>query len=152
MKPFPPILLALSMVLVYLLAHAAQLGTGQLGVVYKHIAVFFIGWSLIAIGMTGIMGLIFKFRKNETPILPNATPRHLMMDGIYSYSRNPIYLFMVIALLGVVCVNGALISLTVVPVFMALVNNLWINFEETQLEKQFGKAYLDYKARVRKWI
>ncbi len=49
-------------------------------------------------------------------------------------------------------INGALIGLTVVPVFIALVQTLWISFEEAQLEKAFGQAYLDYKAKVRSWI
>ncbi|MGC6472296.1 MAG: methyltransferase family protein [Parvibaculales bacterium] len=150
MKPFPPVLLAIGMLLVYLLGQAAQ--AGNLGPLFDDLRLHLAGWALLAFGVCGVVGLIFKFRKNETTVLPDGTPTNLMTDGIYAYSRNPIYVLMGIALFGVVLINGAWIGLTVLPVFLALVNVLWIRFEEAQLEAQFGQAYLEYKARVRKWI
>ncbi len=150
MKPFPPVLLAISMLLVYLLSRAAT--QTNLGPVYDIAALFYIGWGLVVFGVVSVLAMIRKFKNNDTTVLPNGMPTQLMTDRIYAYSRNPIYVFMVIALLGVVMINGALIGLTVVPVFIALVQTLWISFEEAQLEKAFGQAYLDYKAKVRSWI
>lgn len=150
MKPFPPVLLAISMLLVYLLSRAAS--QTNLGPVYDIAALFYVGWGLVVFGVLSVLAMIRKFKKNDTTVLPNGMPTQLMTDGIYAYSRNPIYVFMVIALLGVVMINGALIGLTVIPVFIALVQTLWISFEEAQLEKAFGQAYLDYKAKVRSWI
>jgi len=150
MKPFPPILLAISMLLVYLLGQAAE--TGNLGPLFDDQRLHAIGWILLALGILGVIRLIFKFRKNETTVLPNGTPSKLMTDGIYAYSRNPIYVFMGLALLGVVLINGAWVGLTVLPVFLALVDVMWIRFEEEQLEAQFGQDFLDYKAKVRKWL
>ncbi|MGC6476307.1 MAG: methyltransferase family protein [Parvibaculales bacterium] len=150
MKPFPPVLLAISMLLVYLLSRAAT--QTNLGPVYDNIVLFYSGWLLVAFGVVSVIAMVRKFKKNETTVLPNGMPSRLMTDGIYAYSRNPIYVFMVIALLGVVMINGALIGLTVVPVFIALVQTLWISFEEAQLEKAFGQEYLDYKGKVRSWV
>lgn len=150
MKPFPPILLAISILLVYALGQAAQ--SGNLGPVFDDTRLHISGWVLLVVGVIGVISLIFKFRKNETTVLPDGTPSKLMTDGIYAYSRNPIYVYMSIALLGTVLINGAWISLTVLPVFLALVDVMWIRFEESQLEEQFGQTYLDYKTRVRKWL
>ncbi|MGC6511753.1 MAG: methyltransferase family protein [Parvibaculales bacterium] len=150
MKPFPPVLLAIGMLLVYLLGQAAQ--SGNLGPLFDNPRLHISGWVLLVLGVAGVISLIFKFRKNETTVLPDGTPTNLMTDGIYAYSRNPIYVLMGIALFGVVLINGAWIGLTVLPVFLALVNVLWIRFEEAQLEAQFGQVYLDYKTSVRKWL
>jgi len=62
------------------------------------------------------------------------------------------YLGMVLLLLGVAIVHGTLISFAFPVVFGILMELLFIPFEEANLERIFGKQYLEYKQRVRRWI
>jgi protein-S-isoprenylcysteine O-methyltransferase Ste14 len=47
---------------------------------------------------------------------------------------------------------GHLLALLVVPVFIALVQQIWIVKEEENLEAAFGQHYRNYKMRVRRWL
>ncbi|MGH8742056.1 MAG: methyltransferase family protein, partial [Burkholderiales bacterium] len=70
----------------------------------------------------------------------------------YRFTRNPMYLGMSGALLGAAVYLGSLTPFVVVPAFMALLADRFIAPEEAFLERAFGQAYLDYKARVRRWL
>lgn len=76
----------------------------------------------------------------------------MVMDGVFSFSRNPMYLGMVAILLGVAVGLGSTWALIVPPVFMGLIQTMFIRMEERILEEQFGAAYLAYRDRVRRWI
>ena len=62
------------------------------------------------------------------------------------------YLGMVSILLGIGIALGPVISLVVPILFMIVMEVMFIPFEEKNLEQAFGKEYLDYKKKVRRWI
>ena len=62
------------------------------------------------------------------------------------------YLGMVLLLLGVAILLGSFTPFFVIPVFIILINQVFINFEEQMMEKQFGRAWIEYTFRVRRWI
>jgi protein-S-isoprenylcysteine O-methyltransferase Ste14 len=78
--------------------------------------------------------------------------RALVVHGPFRFTRNPMYLGMLIATTGIALLVGAW-SMALAPVtFFLWVNFIFIPFEEAKMERQFGGAYLAYKARVRRWL
>ena len=111
-----------------------------------------LGSIIIMLGLLGIIYLIRIFKANETDILPDGEPTMLMRSGPYLYSRNPIYFFMTMTLLGSSLIHGTMSTFLIPILFAIIVNALWINLEEERLESIFGDEYLQYKRSVRKWI
>ena len=112
----------------------------------------YIGVGLMLFGFTLIFLVARSFRKNETTIIPDGQPSTLMENGLFAYSRNPIYLSMTIFLLGSALAVGQIWALAIVPVFVLLVRQIWIVKEEESLEAEFGQIYRNYKMRVRRWL
>jgi len=100
-----------------------------------------------------IAGLL-AFRKVQTTINPlrpqNAS--YLVIVGIYHVTRNPMYLGMLVVLLGAVVYFGNLSGFLVLPLFVFSINKLQIEPEEKTLDKLFGDSYQKYRAEVRRWI
>jgi len=111
------------------------------------IAMAVVGFSI------DISGLI-AFRKAQTTINPlkpqNASS--LVITGIYHISRNPMYLGMLIILLGAVLYFGNISGFLAVPIFVFTINELQIKSEEKTLTELFGDPYRQYLAKVRRWI
>ena len=110
------------------------------------------GVGLMLFGFAVILLVARGFRKNETTIIPDGQPSTLMENGIFAYSRNPIYFGMTIFLLGSALAVGHIWALVIVPVFVLLVQQIWIVKEEETLEAEFGQIYRNYKMRVRRWL
>ena len=76
----------------------------------------------------------------------------LITGGLYRFSRNPIYLSMVVLLYGEAIVLGSLSPWLVPTAFAAAVSRLFIQCEEAMLTEKFGDPYRDYCRRVRRWL
>lgn len=114
---------------------------------------YWVGGAIVA-GAVLLLGLwsVVLFRRggqSENPWKP--TPA-IEQSGPFRFTRNPMYLQMVLICIGlsVAMMNWWLLILT--PVVMWLLGRLAIEPEEAYLERKFGAAYLDYKRRVRRWI
>lgn len=108
----------------------------------------------ILIGLCGIyLALLGKttFDKFKTP-LHFLKPTKLLITGPYKYTRNPIYLGATIFLLGISVFLGSLISFIAPILFFLTINIFFIPFEEKWLTELFGKKYIEYKKKVRRWI
>jgi len=92
------------------------------------------------------------FRKHKTTIKPFQESSALLTQGPYRLSRNPIYLGMVLILIGTDTLLGTLGPAFLIPVFALRIDRGFIRREEAMLEQRFGSAYLDYARRVRRWI
>ena len=95
--------------------------------------------------------LFFKKRTTPNPMKPEFTTG-LVTDGFYKISRNPMYLGMLIILIGVAIYLGKLSAFLVLPAFYILITEMQIKPEERMLEEKFGEEYLDYKRKVRRWL
>ena len=76
----------------------------------------------------------------------------MVTAGLFAYSRNPIYVGLVAALLGIFVALGSLTPIVIVPPFIYIIRTRFIAAEERMLEDTFGDAYRDYRNRVRRWI
>ncbi|MGB8357655.1 MAG: isoprenylcysteine carboxylmethyltransferase family protein [Bacteroidales bacterium] len=110
------------------------------------------GIILIIAGI--IMTLITNYAllKKRTSIQPFETPDVLLTSGLFKLSRNPLYLGMAIAFVGVVITLGSLSPFIFPIIFVIIINKVIIPFEENKLEVAFGDKYLDYKTKTRRWI
>jgi protein-S-isoprenylcysteine O-methyltransferase Ste14 len=79
-------------------------------------------------------------------------PIHLIDEGIFAKTRNPIYLGMILFLLGLAICCGNLFSLAVPFLFLIIIELVFIPMEEKIMESTFGEQYNEYKKRVHRWI
>lgn len=96
----------------------------------------------------------YLFKKNQTTIHP-FSPQNtsaIVTQGVYRISRNPMYLAMLFILMSSVVLYGKVIALAPVLIFFIYMTRHQIIPEERALETKFGQTYLDYKAKVRRWI
>lgn len=85
--------------------------------------------------------------------LPTHKPSTVMVShGPYRFSRNPIYVAMLVLIIGIACWLNSAWFLIVAPVFVGLISSGVIVREEQYLSGKFGSAYDDYRARVRRWL
>jgi protein-S-isoprenylcysteine O-methyltransferase Ste14 len=110
------------------------------------------GIALIVFGVVLNIWSDALFKKKKTTIKPFEDPTKLEVSGPFAISRHPMYLGMAIILLGTSVVLGSLIAFISPPSFIIVMNVIFIRFEEQNLERIFGKEYLDYKQKVRRWI
>jgi protein-S-isoprenylcysteine O-methyltransferase Ste14 len=93
----------------------------------------------------------FTVRGRGTPS-PTDPPKELVVSGLYRYVRNPIYLGVIIFLLGHVLWHPSL-SILWMPVIVAVASHLFVMlYEEPHLRKTFGTAYEEYCRKVPRWI
>ena len=110
------------------------------------------GTLLIVVGLAMVVIADYQFKRHGTTVKPFQRSSVLVTDGMFRYSRNPMYLGMVVALVGLAVAFASVSPLLVVPVFAWRLTVRFIGAEETALAAQFGGAYLEYKRAVRRWL
>jgi protein-S-isoprenylcysteine O-methyltransferase Ste14 len=92
------------------------------------------------------------FSRAGTNIVPFTESTALVTGGVFSFSRNPMYSGMMLALIGTaLLLNGILAWLVIIP-FFAIIRGYFIKNEEILMEQSFGEEYASYKATVRRWL
>ena len=110
------------------------------------------GIALMVSGVATAFSVAARFRHSDSQINTFKTPRNLQTDGLFARSRNPIYLGMLVFLVGLAVLLKAA-SVWIGPLVFFLIANTWyIPVEEKNAAETFGDAYLDYKKRVRRWF
>lgn len=112
------------------------------------------GWGLIAIGLGVDLWAVVSFLRTRTTVNPLHPDRasDLVVSGLYRFSRNPMYLGLVLSLSGWAWLLGSPICLVVVWLFARVLVIVQIAPEEAALREKFGDTYLDYSKRVNRWI
>jgi len=112
----------------------------------------YIGAVPVAAALLLVVWAALLFKQAGTTIKPFQQSSALVVKGPYRLSRNPIYVGMVGALMGVGVLLGSLSPFAVIPLFAWLIDRRFIRAEEAALEQTFESAYREYKARVRRWL
>jgi protein-S-isoprenylcysteine O-methyltransferase Ste14 len=116
------------------------------------LAHWIIAGSLILIGLVLFAAAIRNFFRAATPVPTNQPTRALVTTGIHGWTRNPIYLGMFLVYVGIgVAARSPWILLLTLPLAITIRYGV-VAREEAYLERRFGDAYRDYKARVRRWL
>lgn len=113
-------------------------------------AALIIGAGGILIAVMGVA----QFRRHHTTTNPHTIDKTsaLVTGGIYRFTRNPMYLGMLLVLVGTVFLSRDVLALLVVPGFIITLNRLQILPEERALRARFGGAFDAYCDRTRRWI
>lgn len=110
------------------------------------------GVLLLATGLTMAVVSAGAFARAGTPIVPFRESTALVTRGFYRVTRNPMYLGMVLVLLGVDVLLGSLTPFIFLPPFVWIIQRRFIVPEEALLEARFGEEYRAYRSSVRRWI
>lgn len=109
---------------------------------------------LVAAGVVlALLGLVAFYRASTTvdPAHPGGASS-LVTGGIYRVSRNPMYLGMLLLLLGWAVWLAHPFSFLVLPLFVVYLNRFQIKPEERTLHEKFGEAFVTYARAVRRWL
>jgi protein-S-isoprenylcysteine O-methyltransferase Ste14 len=110
------------------------------------------GASLAAAAGALFAGALGRFRRAGTPVEPWRPSSALVTDGVYRFTRNPIYLGMALLYAGLALGADSAVALALLVPLLALVQAGIVAREERYLEGRFGDEYRRYKASVRRWI
>jgi protein-S-isoprenylcysteine O-methyltransferase Ste14 len=111
-----------------------------------------VGGGLILIGIAIVAAGVRNFSRAATPVPSNQPVRALVTTGIHGWSRNPIYVGMLLLYAGIgMAARSSWVIVLAVPLVIILRYGV-VAREERYLEQRFGDAYRDYKARVRRWL
>ena len=112
-----------------------------------------LGIALVAVAWIPPVWAIVLFRREGTEVNPTSpVNRTLVTVGPYRFTRNPMYLGLVILTLGIAVWVGAWPMLIAPFAVFATANWVYIPFEEAKMRRQFGATYDDYVERVRRWV
>lgn len=103
-------------------------------------------------GFVLMMWAWWQFREHDVAICPTDATDYLITDGVYRYTRNPMYLGMIMMLFGVAVFFGTLPFYLALAAYFAIINWAFCPFEEEKLARAFGQEFENYGSRVRRWI
>jgi protein-S-isoprenylcysteine O-methyltransferase Ste14 len=111
-------------------------------------------YAFLAAGFAFELPAILAFLKNRTTINPLriANASYLVTSGAYRISRNPMYLGMVLMLMGWAFKLASPWALLGPVTYVAYITRFQILPEERTLQNKFARAYSEYKSKVRRWI
>tara|TARA_R110002051_G_scaffold150258_1_gene222871 strand:+ start:748 stop:1200 length:453 start_codon:yes stop_codon:yes gene_type:complete len=108
---------------------------------------------LVLGGILEVISLLQFFIKKTSvnPISPDNAST-LVVTGLYNFTRNPMYLGMLLLLLAWGLYLGNAFNMLVAAGFVSYMNNFQIKPEEEALKKKFGGVYKNYMIKVRRWF
>ena len=142
----PPILVIILTSLVYFSSTKLEL----IYLPYRQI----VSIIILIIGLIVIVSPVVDFMKSKTTVNPVKfkNVNRLVTTGIYRYSRNPMYLGMILIIISTTVYYLNFLSVFSPLIFYIWINKFQINREEIFLEDKFGREYLEYKSKTRRWI
>ena len=97
------------------------------------------------------IGLLLIFKTGHILFHKEDKTFKLIKTGIFSYTRHPLYLGVLILYVGFIILSFSLISI-IGFIIVCIIYNQIATFEEYELEKEFQEEYVEYKKQVPKWI
>ena len=112
----------------------------------------FAGGLLVGGGIVLMAMAFVQFRRFKTTVIPHQEATSLLTQGVYKYSRNPIYLADALILTGFVLRWDAVLSLPLIPIFVWVIENRFIIPEENRLRRTFRMEFAHYLQKTRRWL
>jgi protein-S-isoprenylcysteine O-methyltransferase Ste14 len=112
----------------------------------------YLGAVLMLLGLALMTWAAMLFRKVGTSFQLQGESSVLVTSGPFRFSRNPMYLGMLIWLMGLAVLLGSLVVFVFPFLFFLLANLFIIPLEEKSMEQTLGKQFIEYKQRVRRWL
>lgn len=111
-----------------------------------------LGWPVFGGGILLAWWFGLTMRRAETTFRIDKPVSRLITSGPFCYSRNPGYLSFAMIYAGIGTLKNSFWAILFLPAALVMVQRRIIEKEERYLERRFGGEYLDYKARVRRWV
>ena len=111
-----------------------------------------VGCIFIFISIYFAGSAFFVLIKNKTTFNPAKSTTKIVTDGAYRFSRNPLYLSLLLLLSGIAVLRFSIWLFSAVPILYILFLFKAVKPEESYLSHKFGEEYLNYSAKVRRWI
>jgi protein-S-isoprenylcysteine O-methyltransferase Ste14 len=143
----PPVVLALCLIALIAINYFDVAGDNLLSGRVKSA-----GYFLMIIGIALPIWGARLFRQHKTNILPYNDPDNIVTKGPFSFSRNPMYLGMLLVLLGAAIRFGTGSGFIFPVIYFGVANWYFIPFEEGRMAIAFGDEFTAYKAKVRRWL
>lgn len=112
----------------------------------------YLGVMAILAGLGLMLLAVERMRRAATTVMPHRAPSALVTDGVFRWSRNPIYLGDLLVLLGVLLWADAPLGLLALPLLMVVLTRRFILPEEARLAEGFGPAFARWSKTTRRWL
>lgn len=144
----PPVLAFISGLLMWALDNYIKIGQVE---IYAKKSIFL---ALVFFGAAVAFAAFMTFKSARTTLDPmNPSKASLLVkEGIFNFSRNPMYLGILLILTGWAVYLGSVLSAGVVILFAVIMTRGQIKREEEALSAKFGEEYTAYMQKVRRWI
>ena len=143
----PPAWLGGAIALAWVQARFLPMGLGFHGWVFDLLGGMLVGGGLLLMALA-----IYEMRRFRTTVIPHQEASHMVQSGIYSRSRNPIYLGDMLILAGLILRMDAVLSLPLVPLFLWAIEKRFVIPEENRLRRKFRADFARYCQKTRRWV
>jgi protein-S-isoprenylcysteine O-methyltransferase Ste14 len=110
------------------------------------------GVSLVLVGLGLMAAAVWEMRRAKTTVIPRRIPQALVTTGIFTLSRNPVYLGDVLVVAGAMLWYQAVWMLPLVVVFAFILEIRFIRGEEDVLAARFGEDFAVWRRRTGRWF
>ncbi len=111
-----------------------------------------LGMILLGLGFGLMTWAWLLFKSKETAVHPHEESTAFVQEGPYHFTRNPMYLGITLILTGIAFFLGTFPAFLIPLAFFLTLNVTFIPYEEEKMGEKFGKEYLNYKDRIRRWL
>ncbi len=111
-----------------------------------------VGTVIVATGVLFVFPALRQFFRTGNSVVTIKPANSLQTTGIYSITRNPMYVGLLLFYTGLVFIVGNWWTFILIPMLVILVQQYIIKREEKYLARRFGQPYSDYKTKVRRWL
>lgn len=143
----PPVWLAAFVAAAWVQGRYMAMGLSLAGGVTDLLGGVLIGGGLILAALA-----VYEMRRSRTTVIPHQNAAALVQSGIFSRTRNPIYLGDLLILAGLILRFDAILSLVLLPVFLWVIERRFVIPEEDRLRRKFRADFARYCQKTRRWI
>ena len=121
---------------------------------YNYISIDIIAASFLLLGIIILITAVLSFKRQSTTVSPLQPEKasYLVVSGIFKYSRNPMYLGMLLILISMTIKFNFVGGILIIFAFITFITKFQIIPEETALKRLFGKEFTRYKKKTKRWI
>lgn len=110
-----------------------------------------LGWTFLALGAALRFWATHLFYQKQMRVIATRPQAQLLTTGPYKYSRNPLYLGLILIFAGAALLAGS-VSALLLTLAIFIVLSFWIRVEERQLAEAFGEQYAKFQSQIRRWL
>ena len=143
----PPMIYAVFFLLAVLIQRLLPLDSSFLSTMAAKLS----GWLLLVFTLIILLPSLWKFFRTHNTLITIKPARSLQTGGIYAFTRNPMYLGLLLLYAALACLEGNCWTLIFVIPFI-IIQQYVILREEKYLERAFKQEFDEYRKKVRRWV